>query len=259
MLKVKLKDKFAKMKKIKKLTPDCYDLYLDGYLARGKTVSAEVLQESLITGCQNGKDNYDKAQTATSKVKDKTEQRFVMPSTHRIVKEFTIENKNGAFSINEDSFFINSEYLPDDDSAPERIFQIVNAYCTGVNEYFSDKIKASDTMPVPETEYRGRWTVEFDNPNLLFVNLDGTLEPVKETSLNKDHVIETLFVYDVDYNTQNAKNAYAIMQRTITINGGKLKGLRIGTKENRIVPLNSEEFDGETQKTINEVVQYFQV
>jgi hypothetical protein len=260
-LELKLKDKFAKMKKIKKLTPDCFDLYLDGYLTRGSTISAKELYAWISEGCKNGKEIKGQAIEVCTQVLKEDDVTFTLPDASRIVEEFTVERKTkGAFSVNEDSFYVGNEYLPDDDKAPTRIYNIVNDYCTGINTYFNDQIAANDAMPKVKTSYRGRWTVEENNSNLLYVHPEGELIPVEEKEqLKKDHVITTMFAYQCDLPKEKTKQIQELSLRTITISKGDLKGLQIGMKEDRIVPFNIDKFNEETQTTINEVINYFQV
>jgi hypothetical protein len=260
-LELKLKPKFAAMKKIKKLTPNCFDLYLDGYIARGSTISAKELYVWISEGCKNGKEIKDQAIAVCTEVLKEDDVTFTLPDASRIVEQFTVERKEkGAFTVNEETFYIGDKYLPDDDKAPERIYNIVNDYCTGINTYFNDQIATNDAMPKVTTSYRGRWTVEQDNSNLLYVHPEGELIPVEEQKqLKKDHVITTMFAYQCDLPKEKTKQIQELSLRTITINKGNLKGLEIGLKKDRIVPFNIDKFNEETQITISEVINYFQV
>lgn len=246
----------------KVLKPEHYSLYYNGGVTGGKQVSARLLLQALASGCETGKKGEAEFIQSAEKVSDKMKQTFSLPvKGNKIVEEFTLKTENGAFSVDHESFLIRAEYLPDDDNAPDRVYQIVQDLCSGMNQHFDERITQAQTEDEYLTEYKMYWTVEeTDNGwELMKLNPDGSMEVETRQMLNKEQVIQTLFVYCVELTQKRQESTRKVMDLVTEVKRGGLKGLKIGNKQDRIVPLNVEQFNEETQETINEVINYFQV
>lgn len=251
-----------KQKKGEVLSPKHFDLLFNGGVAGGKGISSRVLHKTLLAGCDNGKKNHDKAMAQTKEVSGLTQQDFKLHSKSKYIASFVLYAENGQFSIKDEDCLIRYNYLPDDDDAPDRLCEIVNSYCGAINQYFNEKTRETYRRRKDEykTTYRARWTIDGDTRELVFVNPDGTFEPIEGIKmLNKEQVRECLFVYQVEYNHKVAQRNKEIMSLITTVPSGKLKGLQIGMEEDRIVPLNLEQFDEETQGVITEIMCFFQL
>jgi len=257
MLTLKQTRKPAKGKSLK---PEHFDLYLNGGVTGGKQVSSKLLLQMLSSGCINGQENAARFMEKAEKVSEIDKQRYVLPLDKTILEEFSIKTKEGALSLTDD-FIVKESYLPNDDNAPQRIHDIVSEFCTGINQYYDDKINQANEEQEYTSEYSMYWTVRETNNEwqLIALHNDDTETIETRPMLNKQHVIQTLFVYCYQLPQKRQTSSEKLMNIITTVKQGMLKGLRIGFKENRIVPLNINQFNEEIQQTINEIINYFQV
>lgn len=250
-----------KVKKGESLSPKHFDLLFNGGVAGGKRISANVLHKALLAGCEQGKKNHDTAMAQTKNVSGITEQFFKLHSKSKYMESFVLYNDDGQFSVKEPDCLIRYNYLEDDDNAPDRLFHIINGYCSAINQYFNEKAEETYKQKEDEytTTYRARWTIDGDTNGLVFVNPDGTFAEVESTMLNKEEVKEAMYVYQVEFNNKVGQRNQEIMSQVTTVTKGLLKGLKIGMEEGRIVPLNLNQFNEETQGTIAEIMCFFQM
>lgn len=254
-----------KLKKGEKLGPSHFDVLFNGKPISGKRVAARALLSLLKANCLKNIDREQQFKTAVNKMpSEKTSQLFTLPGSSKIVEEFVIDKgQDGEFFIEDDSFTIREDYLPNDDDAPDRVQQIVDEYLRAVNELTNLRITTMGNSDEFKSQYTTHWTVsrteDGDEYSLAKLGNNGEMTDETESMLNKDKVLETLFVYGIEHDSWSKQRALDVEKLTVTADSELLNGLNLGSKEGRIVPLNVNQFSEEVQETIAEVSMYFNV
>ncbi|MDD3412475.1 MAG: hypothetical protein PHY47_00580 [Lachnospiraceae bacterium] len=249
-----------KVRKGEKLSKEHYSLYYGKSLYSGKEVVSREFLNSLVEACRRGEKHIGESEKKLEEIAEKAEEtENLEPVVHEcvdttIISSFTIVQTEHGITLDSDGFLIKDSYLPKDDKAPDRVYDIAMEFKAVLDEYLT--FKSSQTPKLSNPTHTAIQDMDDDWFLAKYVGNEAVIE--ERTKLPVKTVFDTLYHYliTLPQEAEEAKHA----PFTSTTGKKHLKGaiLRL-TEENNICIVNIDNYNDEVKTVVTELSKSFNI
>ena len=241
----------------KRPTQEHFSLFYGQGLYQGKECSATEFKKALALSCNKALDNHAKAEKELGELAESNSNNrlaHVCEDTD-IIESFVVVKEEKGMNLDSDDFVIKASYMPNDEAAPQRIYDIAMEFKSILDEYLTQK--ANEAQELPNAEYT---VLQDEEKNWYLAKYDSKGEPVIEERkmIPAKDVFNTLYHMSVAVPLMVSDLKH---EKFNTSTGKKhLKGAILQlNKDNKICVVNSNNFTNEVNTVIAELSKSFNI
>lgn len=236
---------------------DKFGLWSGTTQLKAQVIGSVHLLETLNDGKKNTaklmKTTQEQAEQALVDAQDS----LIVECNGKIVNEFKLIKRSDSVELDLDGFFIQDDYMVDDEDAPERILNIVTELRECINQMFEIKGKTLDDNADACRENIYSTCRTEDDRVMLSIMINGKAIAYPKDTIKVSEVIDTIHFYNYRYPGMVARE---YSKQVVTSKGKKyLNGAVLYCEDGCVKIGNLSKFNAEVQQVVSDMIGYFQL